>query len=439
MFLEKIITDERGIKMGKAFVKSATPREIKTEENLRKTVSSIIQDVIQNKDQAVLKYNQKFDNNSREMFRVTKEEIQNAYKKVSASLIEDMKVAHQNIEKFAKAQLETINQPLETEVIPGAFLGHKKIPVESVCCYVPGGYYPLFSTALMLATPAKVAGVKRIIACSPPANGTTSIHPSTLVALDLAGVDEIYTVGGVQAVAAATYGTEQIKNTALIVGPGNQYVTEAKRQCYGKIGIDFIAGPSEVLILADETANPKFLAADLLAQSEHDKNAKGILITPHRETAENTVQEIKTILQTLSTKEIAEVSWEKNGEIIVVDTIEEGIILTNEIAPEHLEIIVKDSIENHVIEQLTNYGALFIGGLSAEVFGDYVSGTNHTLPTIGAPRYTGGLWVGTFIKTCTYQKFTPEGIHALAPIAERMGYAEGLHAHALAARARFNE
>ena len=239
--------------------------------------------------------------------------------------------------------------------------------------------------------------------------------------------------------AAATYGTEQIKNTALIVGPGNQYVTEAKRQCYGKIGIDFIAGPSEVLILADETANPKFLAADLLAQSEHDKNAKGILITTHRETAENTVQEIKTILQTLSTKEIAEVSWEKNGEIIVVDTIEEGIILTNEIAPEHLEIIVKDSIENHVIEQLTNYGSLFIGGLSAEVFGDYVSGTNHTLPTIGAPRYTGGLWVGTFIKTCTYQKFTPEGIHALAPIAERMGYAEGLHAHALAARARFNE
>lgn len=420
--------------MGTTYVKSAKQREIKTQENLRSLVSSMIEEIIENGDQAVLKYNIKFDENNRENFRVTKEEIAAAYQKVSPALIEDMKAAHANIEAFAKAQLETINQPLEMEVLPGVTLGHKKIPVESVCCYVPGGSYPLFSTALMLATPAKVAGVKRIIACSPPVHGTNTIHPSTLVALDLAGVDEIYTVGGVQAIAAAAYGTKQVKNVSLIVGPGNQFVTEAKRQCYGKIGIDFVAGPSEVLVLTDESANPKFLAADLLAQSEHDKNAKGILITTSEELAKQTIKEIEKLLPTLSTKEIASIAWEDNGEVIVVDSIEEGIHLTNEIAPEHLEVIVKN--EDAVVDELLNYGSLFMGGLSAEVFGDYVSGTNHTLPTIGAPRYTGGLWVGTFIKTCTYQKFTQQGIDVLAPIAERMGMAEGLHAHAQAAHVR---
>lgn len=423
--------------MGKVFVKPSTPKKIEAQDELRTLVSSIIQEISQDGDKAVLQYNMKFDGNNREAFQVTKDEIAEAYTKVSPQLIEDMKAAHQNIKRFAEAQLETINQPLEIEIIPGAVLGHKKIPVDSVCCYVPGGSYPLFSTALMLATPAKVAGVKRIIACSPPVRGTHTIHPSTLVALDIAGVDEIYTVGGVQAIAAVTYGTEQIKNVALVVGPGNQFVTEAKRQCYGKIGIDFVAGPSEVLILADKTANAKYVAADLLAQSEHDKNAKGILVTTSTTLAEQTLVEIEKMLETLETKDIATVSWANNGEIIVVDSLEEGISLANEIAPEHLEIVVED--EDAILDQLTNYGSLFIGGRSAEVFGDYVSGTNHTLPTVGAPRYTGGVWVGTFIKTCTYQKFTQQAIDTLAPIAERMGIAEGLMAHAQAARARLEK
>lgn len=429
-----ILENQGGNFMGKTFIKSSIPKKIEVQDELHTLVSSMIQEIIQDKDKAVLQYNLKFDGNGRENFRVTKEEIADAYTQVSPQLIEDMKAAHQNIETFAKAQLKTINQPLETEPIPGVILGHKKIPVESVCCYVPGGSYPLFSTALMLATPAKVAGVKRIIACSPPVRGTNRIHPSTLVALDLAGVDEIYTVGGVQAIAAVTHGTEQIQNVSLIVGPGNQFVTEAKRQCYGKVGIDFVAGPSEVLILADETAKPTYIAADLLAQSEHDQNAKGILITTSEALAKQTIAEVEKMLETLETKGIASVSWQNNGEVLLVDSIEEGIAITNEIAPEHLEIVVGN--EDAVIDQLINYGSLFIGGRSAEVFGDYVSGTNHTLPTIGAPRYTGGVWVGTFIKTCTYQKFTQQGIDTLAPIAERMGIAEGLMAHAKAARVR---
>jgi histidinol dehydrogenase len=286
----------------------------------------------------------------------------------------------------------------------------------------------------MLAIPAQVAGVGRICACTPVVKGTRLPHATTLVALDLAGVNEIYAVGGAQAVAAAAYGTEKIRPVSLIVGPGNAYVTEAKRQVYGRVGIDFVAGPSEVLIIADETADPKLLAADLLAQSEHDPEARALLVTTSEEIAIKTSEAIEEFLAEIETAKTARASWESHGEILVAESLQEAIEYSNKTAPEHLEVNTKDP--ESLVEDLRNYGSLFLGSGSAEVFGDYVAGTNHTLPTMGAARYTGGLWVGTFLKTCTWQKIDPEGVEALAPAAEVMAKNEGLSAHALAARLR---
>jgi histidinol dehydrogenase len=286
----------------------------------------------------------------------------------------------------------------------------------------------------MLAVPAKVAGVGRVFCCTPVVKGSDLPHAATLVALGIAGVDEIYAVGGAQAIAAAAYGTETIPAADLIVGPGNLYVTEAKRQVYGKVGIDFVAGPSEVLIIADETADPKLLAADLLAQSEHDPEARASLVTTSEEIAIKTSEAIEEFLAEIETAKTARASWESHGEILVAESLQEATEYSNKTAPEHLEVNTKDP--ESLVEDLRNYGSLFLGSGSAEVFGDYVAGTNHTLPTMGAARYTGGLWVGTFLKTCTWQKIDPEGVEALAPAAEVMAKNEGLSAHALAARLR---
>ena len=379
----------------------------------------------------------KFDNNNREVIRVSKEEIEEAYKQVDDKFIENLKIAATNIENFAKAQKESFDNNFEKEIYPGVILGQKHIPVNSCLAYVPGGGYPLFSTALMLIIPAKVAGVKRVVACSPTMKDVAKINPKTLVAMDIAGADEIYATGGVQAIAAFTYGTESIKPVDIIVGPGNKYVTEAKRQCYGTVGIDFVAGPSEVLIIADETANSTYIAADVLAQCEHDLNARGILLTTNREFAKEVQKKVEEMLEILPTKNIAKPSWDNNGEIILVDNLKEAVKLSNEYAPEHLEINIKNNDE--IIDELVNYGSLFIGGYSAEVFGDYVSGTNHTLPTLKASRYTGGVWVGTFIKTCTHQVLNKEAIKSLAPVAVELAKDEGLHAHANAARVRLED
>jgi histidinol dehydrogenase len=254
------------------------------------------------------------------------------------------------------------------------------------------------------------------------------------VALDIAGVDEIYAVGGAQAIAAAAYGTETIPTADLIVGPGNLYVTEAKRQVYGKVGIDFVAGPSEVLIIADETADPEIIAADLLAQAEHDPEARAIMVTTSNDLAARVSEETDRLLGEIATGETARLSWEARGEILVAGSLEEAVEYSNKTAPEHLEVNIKDP--ESLVADLRNYGSLFLGSGSAEVFGDYVAGTNHTLPTMGAARYTGGLWVGTFLKTCTWQKIDSEGVEALAPAAELMAKNEGLSAHALAARLR---
>ena len=418
-------------------IKSSTFKNVETEKIVKEQVSSIIEDIKINKDEALKKYNLKFDNNNREVIRVSKEEIEEAYKQVDDKFIENLKIAATNIENFAKAQKESFDNNFEKEIYPGVILGQKHIPVNSCLAYVPGGGYPLFSTALMLIIPAKVAGVKRVVACSPTMKDVAKINPKTLVAMDIAGADEIYATGGVQAIAAFTYGTESIKPVDIIVGPGNKYVTEAKRQCYGTVGIDFVAGPSEVLIIADETANSTYIAADVLAQCEHDLNARGILLTTNREFAKEVQKKVEEMLEILPTKNIAKPSWDNNGEIILVDNLKEAVKLSNEYAPEHLEINIKNNDE--IIDELVNYGSLFIGGYSAEVFGDYVSGTNHTLPTLKASRYTGGVWVGTFIKTCTHQVLNKEAIKSLAPVAVELAKDEGLHAHANAARVRLED
>lgn len=418
-------------------LKKSLFKNIEIEKNEQSQVSDILDDIKNYKDEGIKKYNLLFDKNPRNNFRVMRDEIVKAYKQVDIKLIEDLKVAAKNIEEFAKAQKHSFDNDFERDIYPGITLGQKHIPINSALAYVPGGGYPLFSTALMLIIPAKVAGVKRVCATSPTMKNTGTINPKTLVAMDLAGADEIYALGGAQAIGAFAYGTDTIKPVDIIVGPGNKYVTEAKRQCYGKVGIDFVAGPSEVLIIADESANSSYIAADILAQCEHDYNARGILITTDRKLGEEVAKKVEEILVDLPTKKIAATSWQNNGEIILVDTLEEAIKLSNKYAPEHLEISVKN--DEKIIDKLTNYGSLFVGGLSAEVFGDYVSGTNHTLPTMRASRYTGGVWVGTFIKTCTTQRLSQRAVDYLAPIAHDLAVEEGLYAHANAAKIRIKK
>lgn len=397
-------------------------------------VAKIIADVAEKGDAALVAYEKKFGGVEGTSLRVSAEEIEMAYGEISPELLNAIKFAADNIKRFAELQLSTIRELPESELLPGVFLGHRQIPVDSCCCYIPGGRYPLFSTALMLAIPAKVAGVKRVFACTPAAKGTRLPYAATLAALRVAGVDEVYVTGGAQAIAAAAYGTETIAPAAMIIGPGNRYVTEAKRQVYGKVGIDFAAGPSEVLIIADDSADPAIIAADLLAQSEHDLDARGILVTTSDRIAARVAAELQALLPELDTEETARAAWNANGRIIKTETLTEAAEISNEIAPEHLEAAIEKPEE--LVPLLRNYGSLFLGTGSAEVFGDYVAGTNHTLPTMSAGRYTGGVWVGTFLKTCTFQRITPEGVARLAPAACIMAANEGLSAHAQAARLR---
>ena len=423
-------------------IKELKPSKKRTEEDrsrLMATVGDIIADVRMNGDAALMEYNRRFDGCERTALRISEQEIRDAYDKVSAQEIEDIKKAAANIENFAKAQRATVGALEDFSPSPGIVLGHRVIPVGSCCCYVPGGGYPLYSTALMLGIPAKVAGVERVTACSPVIKGTDCIHPKTLVAMDVAGVDEIYAVGGAQAIAAFSYGTDQIQPVDMIVGPGNSFVTEAKRQCYGKVGIDFVAGPSEVLIIADGNADPEVLAADILAQSEHDKEAKGILVTTDEKLGAAVIDAVEVQLSTLETEPIARSSWNDFGEILIADSLDEAVEYANAYAPEHLEVNVAEADADRVVSGLRNYGSLFIGGNTAEVFGDYASGPNHTLPTLGAARYTGGVWVGTFLKICTYQSMSRDAMMGIAPLVSNLARGEGLIGHARAAEIRMEK
>ena len=415
------------------YLKKGTVRPAQELCEHRKQVTEIIHNIQTSGDEAILQYNMRFDGNDRAGFRVTREEIEAAYAQMRQQELEDLRQAAENIRTFAQAQRGCLKEMDRFSMMEGSCLGHRVIPVQSCGCYVPGGSYPLFSTALMLIIPAKVAGVKRIAACSPAVRGTTAIHYKTLVAMDLAGADEIYAIGGAQSIAALAYGTEQVKPVDVIVGPGNQYVAEAKRQCYGQVGIDFFAGPSEVLALADDSADPHVLAADMLAQAEHDRLAKSILVTTSRKLGMEVIACVEEQLQTLQTAEIASASWETYGEVILAERLDEAVQITNEYAPEHLEVIVKDE---RILPDLVNFGSLFIGQETGEVFGDYASGTNHTLPTVKAARYTGGVWVGTFLKICSFQRYARSAMQEIAPLVSRMAHGEGLTAHARAAEIR---
>ncbi len=382
------------------------------------SVNEIIEDVKKSGDGALIKYSRKFGDGMLDSLDVSKEEIKNAYKNVDKNTIDAIKTAIKNVQMFAQKQLDSIKN-LDTEC-DGIKLGHRIIPIKKAGCYIPGGNYPLPSTAIMTIVPAKTAGVKKIIACSP------RIKDVTIVACDMAGADKIYRVGGVQSIAAMAYGTESIECVDKIVGPGNKYVTAAKKQVYGDCGIDFLAGPSEVLIIADETANAEFVAADMLAQCEHDKDARAYLICFSQKFAKEVDKYAKEMLRQLKTAEIAKISYEKSF-AVVVDNIAQAVEISEKRAPEHLELCVENAQDK--MNMFSNYGSLFLGNYSAEVFGDYCAGTNHTLPTNMVSRYSGGLSVFDFIKIQTYQCLDITAAKKLAKTASVIAESEGLFAH----------
>ncbi len=391
-------------------------------------VNKIIEDVKSEGDTAIRYYTKKFDKINLNSFLVTKQEIKQAYNDVDKETIKALKFSKKNIEYFAKRQLRQFKN---FEVRKnGVILGQRVVPIEKIGAYIPGGNYPLPSTALMCIIPAKLAGVKEIIACSP------KIKPETIVAADIAGADKIFKIGGVQAIAAMAYGTEQVPKVDKIVGPGNIYVTAAKKAVYGDCGIDFLAGPSEVMIIADRFANPKFIAADILAQLEHDINAKAYLATNSRELITKVKLNIKKQRDSLKTKKVIDDSI-KNLKIILLKKLDDAVKSANEIAPEHLEL----QIERPMImaEKLRNYGSLFIGEYSAEAFGDYCSGTNHVLPTNGGARFASGLSVRDFVKLQTYQKISKKAAERLGKTALILSKIEGLDAHNKSVKARLGK
>ncbi len=404
-------------------VNKITDEFFKDTEDISDVVKSIIEDVKQRGDEAVREYTQKFDKISPESFEVSEEEAENAIKSLDKKVIEAIDFSIKNVEEFAKAQLGSVkNTVVQTD---GAVLGHKIIPIEKVGCYIPGGNYPLPSTAIMTIVPARVAGVKEIIAVSPKA------QPVTIAAAKRAGAAKILKIGGVQAISALAYGTETIFPVDKIVGPGNKYVATAKKLVYGDCGIDFVAGPSEVMVIADRTANAEFVAADLLAQCEHDRDARAYLLCFDEDFAKEVDEKAKKFLETLKTADIAKEAYEKSIAYVVKD-ISEAVEIANKKAPEHLEICLENV--NNEVDKFKNYGSLFIGNYSAEVFGDYVSGTNHTLPTGRASRYTGGLSVFDYIKIQTFQKI--ENAEKFAEYASVLAEQEGLFAHKLASDIR---
>lgn len=394
------------------------------DQKVKQIVSDIIKEIEANGDEAVSAYSWKFDRWERSSFRLSDEEIQDIIASVPPQTIDDIKFAQQQIRSFAEKQRASILD-IEVETIPGVFLGHKNIPVNSVGCYIPGGRYPMVASSHMSILTAKVAGVKRVIACTPPING--KIPAATIAAMYMAGADEIYVVGGVQALAAMAVGTDTIQPVDMLVGPGNAYVAEAKRQLFGRVGIDLFAGPTEILVIADETADAEMVACDLLGQAEHGPTSPGALITTSEALANETMKEIERQLKVLPTADIASIAWQDNGTIIVVDTEEEAIAEADRLAYEHVEVLTKDP--NVFLERMTNYGALFLGPETNVAYGDKVIGTNHTLPTNKAAKYTGGLWVGKFLKNCTYQRCTPEASVVIGEYGMRLCEIEGFMGH----------
>ena len=367
-----------------------------------------------------------------QQFRLSESDIEKAISQVHARDLEDIRFAQAQVRNFAQKQRETMHD-VEVETLPGVILGHRHIPLDSIGCYVPGGRYPMVASAHMSIVTAKVAGVRRILACAPPFNGCA--HPAIVAAMHLGGADEIYALGGVQAIATMALGTEAIPPVDMIVGPGNAYVAEAKRQLFGRVGIDLLAGPTETLIIADDSVDGEICATDLLGQAEHGPSSPAILITNSEKLARDTIDEIERLLAILPTREIAGQSWADYGEIIVCDGLEEMVQEADRIASEHVQVMTRDP--DYFFGKMNNYGSLFLGPRTNVAYGDKVIGTNHTLPTKKNARFTGGLWVGKFLKTCTYQKIlTDEASAMIGEYCSRLCMLEGFSGHAEQANIR---
>src|SRR6267143_5065018 len=407
-------------------LKSGQSAEAKAESSaqVRSTVEAILSDIAARGEAAVREYSEKFDKWSPPSFKLSESEIAECVRALPSGVINDIKFAQTQIRNFALTQRAAL-QDVEVQTLPGVVLGHKNIPVNSVGCYVPGGRYPMVASAHMSVVTAKAAGVKRIIASAPPFGGKP--HPAIVAAMHFGGADEIYAFGGVQAIAAMALGTENIAPVDMLVGPGNAFVAEAKRQLFGTVGIDLLAGPTETLIIADDTADVEMVATDLLGQAEHGPTSPAVLLTTSRSLAEALPAEIERQLKTLPTADVAGVAWKNCGSIILADSEEEMIAQADKIGSEHVQVLTR--APKIFLDGMTNYGALFLGPETNVAFGDKVIGTNHTLPTNRASRYTGGLWVGKFLKTVTYQSCTPEASALIGEYCSRLCEIENFAGH----------
>src|SRR5437867_5898527 len=399
---------------------------------VRATVEGILAEIEARREEAVRELSQKFDKWSPQSFRLSEEEIKRAVARVGKRDLDDIRFAQAQVRNFAEKQKATLKD-LEIETLPGVVLGHRHIPVNSVGCYVPGGRYPMVAAALMAIVTARVAGVQRIIACAPPFKGGP--HPAIVAAMHFGGADEIYVLGGVQAVAAMALGTDTIAAVDMIVGPGNAYVAEAKRQLFGRVGIDLLAGPTETLVIADDSVDAELCATDLLGQAEHGLTSPAVLLTNSEKLARDTMNEIERLLKILPTADAAGKAWADFGEVIVCDDQDEMVREADRIASEHVQVMTRDP--DYFLNNMKNYGSLFLGSRTNVAYGDKVIGTNHTLPTRKAARYTGGLWVGKFLKTCTYQKvLTDQASAMVGEYCSRLCILEGFSAHAEQANVR---
>jgi sulfopropanediol 3-dehydrogenase len=408
-------------------IKSGLSAATKAQDSaqVRQTVEAILGDIAARGGAAVREFSQKFDQWSPPQFRLTPEEIADCVRSIPSSTIEDIKFAQAQIRNFALAQRDCLKD-LEIETLPGVVLGHRNIPVDSVGCYIPGGRYPMVASAHMSVVTAKAAGVKRIISCAPPFGGKP--HPAIVAAMHLGGADEIYAFGGVQAVGAMALGTEEVAAVDMIVGPGNAYVAEAKRQLFGRVGIDLLAGPTETLIIADDSCDAEMAAVDLIGQAEHGPGSPAVLLTNSAQLADEVPRAVENLLAWLPTADVARKAWENCGEIVLAGTLREMVEEADRIASEHVQVLTRDP--DYFLEHMSNYGALFLGPRTNVSFGDKIIGTNHTLPTLRAARYTGGLWVGKFIKTCTYQRVTTDEASALiGAYGSRLCELEGFAGH----------
>jgi len=410
-----------------AFLKTGSTDAEKNEDNnsIKSAVEATLSEIEKHGDAAVIELSKKFDNWAPETFRLSQQDIDSCLKELTEENIKDIKFAQTQVRNFAELQRTAITD-IEVETLPGVILGHKNIPINSVGCYVPGGKYPMVASAHMSIVTAGVAGVKRIIAASPPFQGKP--NPAVIAAMHLAGATEIYCLGGIQAVGAMALGTETIQSVDMLVGPGNAFVAEAKRQLYGRVGIDLFAGPTETLLIADDTVDGEMCATDLLGQAEHGPTSPAILVTTSEKLARDTMTEIDRQLDILSTAPIARIAWQDHGQIILCENDEEMLKIADEIASEHVQVMTHNP--DYFLENMTNYGALFLGPETNVSYGDKVIGTNHTLPTKKAARYTGGLWVGKFLKTCTYQRIqTAEASAMIGEYCSRLCEIEGFAGH----------